>query len=272
MRWRKTVIAERLSTTTGGGAPVITVKKYAHGPGIDEPLAVAKGNSVYYYHADGVGSIVAITNNTEATVEGYTYETFGKFQRFGNAVMNTYGFTGREYDEETGLYYYRARYYDPETGRFISKDPIGFAGGDANQYNYVLGDPINKVDPLGLDWVYYISTNTLYQTDAKGNFIKSWPAISGPWGKGALEPGTYIFPSPPVSVPSNNPNQSAFCDKSGNCWWQPITPTFSTSRSRLGIHPDGNVPGTKGCIGATNSDTSSLKNALTNDQGPLMVR
>jgi len=111
---------------------------------------VAKGNSVYYYHADGIGSIVALTNNTEATVEGYTYDTFGKFQRFGNAVMNTYGFTGREYDEETGLYYYRARYYDPQTGRFISKDPIGFAGGDANQYNYVLGDPVNWGDPWGL--------------------------------------------------------------------------------------------------------------------------
>jgi len=127
MRWRKTVIAERLSTTIGGGAPVVTVKKYVHGPDLDEPLAVAKGNSVYYYHADGAGSIVALTNNTEATVEGYTYETFGKFQRFGNAVQNTYGFTGREYDAETGLYYYRARYYDPETGRFISKDPIGFS-------------------------------------------------------------------------------------------------------------------------------------------------
>jgi len=124
---KEDVILERESTTIGGGAPTVTVKKYVHGPGLDEPLAVAKGNSVYYYHADGVGSIVALTNGTEATVEGYTYETFGQFQRFGNAVMNTYGFTGREYDEETGLYYYRARYYDPETGRFISKDPIGFS-------------------------------------------------------------------------------------------------------------------------------------------------
>jgi len=85
------------------------------------------GTNVYYYHADGVGSIIALTDWSGATVEGYTYDTFGRVQRFGNAVMNTYGFTGREYDEETGLYYYRARYYDPETGRFISKDPIGFS-------------------------------------------------------------------------------------------------------------------------------------------------
>jgi RHS repeat-associated protein len=41
----------------------------------------------------------------------------------------SYTFTGREFDGETNLYYYRARYYDPQDGRFISKDPISFAGG-----------------------------------------------------------------------------------------------------------------------------------------------
>jgi len=121
---------------------------------VDEPLAVAKGANVYYYHADGLGSVVALTDFSEATVEGYNYDTFGNVERFGNAVQNTYGFTGREYDLETGLYYYRVRYYDPETGRFISKDPIGFAGGDVNLYNYVLGDPINWGDPTGLAVIY----------------------------------------------------------------------------------------------------------------------
>ncbi len=43
-----------------------------------------------------------------------------------------------------------ARYYDPEVGRFISKDPIGFAGGDLNLYNYVGGNPVNSIDPSGL--------------------------------------------------------------------------------------------------------------------------
>ena len=53
-------------------------------------------------------------------------------------------------DEETGLYLYRARYYDPVAGRFISKDPIGFAGGDVNLYGYVQNNPINWIDPYGL--------------------------------------------------------------------------------------------------------------------------
>jgi type VI secretion system secreted protein VgrG len=61
-----------------------------------------------------------------------------------------YTFTGREWDKETGLYYYRARYYDPMEGRFISKDPIGFDGGDVNLYGYVGNNPENLTDPSGL--------------------------------------------------------------------------------------------------------------------------
>jgi len=49
------------------------------------------------------------------------------------------------------LYYMRARYYDPVIGRFISEDPIGFEGGDVNLYAYVGNNPMNFVDPEGLE-------------------------------------------------------------------------------------------------------------------------
>jgi RHS repeat-associated protein len=55
----------------------------------------------------------------------------------------------RESNAETGLYYYRARYYDPAAGRFLSEDPIGFAGG-VNAYRYVGNLPTRFVDPFGL--------------------------------------------------------------------------------------------------------------------------
>ena len=42
-----------------------------------------------------------------------------------------------------------ARDYDPETGRWTAKDPIRFAGGDANLYGYVFADPVNLTDPSG---------------------------------------------------------------------------------------------------------------------------
>ena len=42
------------------------------------------------------------------------------------------------------------RYYDPTAGRFLTKDPIGFAGGDVNLYRYVFNNPINWIDSFGL--------------------------------------------------------------------------------------------------------------------------
>ena len=59
---------------------------------------------------------------------------------------------GREWDDFTNLYYNRARWYDPAIGRFISADPIGFVGGDANLYRYCGNSPANATDPSGEIW------------------------------------------------------------------------------------------------------------------------
>lgn len=122
---------------------------YTHGPGIDEPLAMERGGQYYYYHTDGLGSVVSITDAAHNDVQSYEYDSFGMVTP-STSFVNTYTYTSREWDKETGLYYYRARYYDPMDGRFISKDPIGFAGGDVNLYGYVQNNPVNAVDPLGL--------------------------------------------------------------------------------------------------------------------------
>lgn len=164
----------------------------------------------------------------------------------------------------------RFRYYSPELGRYVSADPIGQAGG-VNLYSYVENNPLNGLDPFGLDWRFNTRTNVLSQTDSEGNVTNSWPANSGPHGLGTLPEGEYSLGGPPVDVPPDHPSQSSFCDSSGNCWWQPVTPNFPTDRSGFGIHPDGNVPGTAGCVGATDDDTSGLRDALAGDQGPLTV-
>ncbi len=134
--------------TTNGGAPVTT--RYVHGPGIDEPLLAEQGGQVLSAHADALGSVTGLSDASQTLAEVSTYTSFGELSRSGTPTRNPYAYTGREWEPELGLYYYRARYYDPEAGRFLSRDPIGFAGGDTNLYGYVLSDPANRVDPMGL--------------------------------------------------------------------------------------------------------------------------
>ena len=48
------------------------------------------------------------------------------------------------------LVHFGYREYDPATGRWLTKDPLLFGGGDSNFYEYVLQDPLNGIDPIGL--------------------------------------------------------------------------------------------------------------------------
>lgn len=121
---------------------------YVHGPAIDEPLAFEDGSGLTCLHADGLGSLVATSAPDGTLTVTRDYDAFGN--PLTGATTDGYAFTGREWDPETRLYYYRARYYDPSTGRFLSEDPIGFAGG-VNFYAYVHNNPASLVDPLGLD-------------------------------------------------------------------------------------------------------------------------
>jgi RHS repeat-associated protein len=84
----------------------------------------------------------------------YTYDSFGNDSPPSpppppSSITNPFRYTGREDDGQTGLYFYHARYYDPSTGRFLSEDPVDFAGG-VNFFLYVRNDVIKLVDPLGL--------------------------------------------------------------------------------------------------------------------------
>ena len=65
------------------------------------------------------------------------------------SIFNPWLFTGRQFDQESGLYFYRNRYYEPRAGRFITRDPIGIVGG-INLYGYVKNNPIDWFDPFGL--------------------------------------------------------------------------------------------------------------------------
>lgn len=119
-------------------------KRYVHGLGTDEHLALVTGGQSYYYHADGLGSITRITDSAKKVVQSYAYDSFGQITSALGNLDQPYTFTGRELNREMRLYYYRARYYDPAVGRFIGKDPIREAGG-INFYGYAGGNPVNFI-------------------------------------------------------------------------------------------------------------------------------
>ena len=109
------------------------------------------------FHHDQVNSVVAVSDHNGKAVQEHSYGPFGETFDSSGTSQNTMKYTGREQDDETGLYYYRARYYDPELGRFISEDPIGFKGG-INFYAYVGNNPLIGNDPSGLVVKYVTDT------------------------------------------------------------------------------------------------------------------
>jgi RHS repeat-associated protein len=69
-----------------------------------------------------------------------------------------YRYTGKERDDETGLYYYGARYYASWLGRWLSADPSGAVDG-LNLYGFVKGNPVRLVDPDGMQSVQGVIDN-----------------------------------------------------------------------------------------------------------------
>jgi len=100
---------------------------------------------------DGTGNTEFLSNAAGGVVSEAAYTAWGSTYSSG-VIASPFawkGQSGQYTDSETGLVYCNARYYAPALGRFVSRDPISFAGG-INVYGFCGGDPINYADPSGL--------------------------------------------------------------------------------------------------------------------------
>ena len=145
-----------------------------HRPGLDRTLALVTGEQISWYVQDSLGSVMALLDTDGVTIQSYAYDTFGNLLEIKDpAFSQPFFFTGREWDEDTQLYYYRARYYDPNAGRFITPDPLGLSAG-SNPYLYVGNNPVNRIDPLGLYWQEMAEKAGEWLTDwAAGEAVQS---------------------------------------------------------------------------------------------------
>ena len=122
---------------------------------IDEPVMRAGVGDLRYYHRTQQYSITALTDSSGNVTERYAYTAYGTPTITGSAGAklassadnNRYTYTGREWDQELGLYHYRARMYDATSGRFCSRDPIGFVDGPSLYASYFT---VSRSDPRGL--------------------------------------------------------------------------------------------------------------------------
>ncbi len=106
---------------------------------------------IYYYHLDHLGTPLKMSDETGTLVWEARYNPFGEATVILETVENNLRFPGQYFDKETGLHYNLNRYYDPGIGRYLTPDPIGLKGG-ANLYAYTQNNPVNRIDPYGLDW------------------------------------------------------------------------------------------------------------------------
>ncbi|WP_412022580.1 RHS repeat-associated core domain-containing protein [Burkholderia cepacia] len=162
--------------------------------------------TLFYYHCDQIGTPQLLTDDDGDVVWEVSYKAWGEAREViarasnaaGIAPRNQLRFQGQQADDETGLHYNRHRYYDPGSGRFISKDPIGLAGG-INVYQYA-PNPLSWIDPLGLLKLGY----------DKGS--RSWSTPNGlSYGQGSKQGNRIKHVLEHESPNSNKPTHSVFC-------------------------------------------------------------
>ena len=107
----------------------------------------------FFYHSDHLGSTSYITDDKGNITQYDAYLPYGELlvDEYSSSEDLPYKFNGKQFDEETGLYYYGARYMNPITSLWYGVDPLAEKFPNIGAYVYCHGNPINMIDPDGKD-------------------------------------------------------------------------------------------------------------------------
>jgi len=148
-----------LRAGTSSTAPTHGASAWAAGVGgllsITSYHADGTASATYLPTFDGGGNVTGLVDAASGAVAAtYAYDPFGNLLATTGSQSavdaNPFRFSTKYFDSETGLYYYGYRYYSPQIGRWMTRDPMQ-EGGGVNVYAFVNNDPINKIDPDGLE-------------------------------------------------------------------------------------------------------------------------
>jgi RHS repeat-associated protein len=148
------------------------------------------GGTNFYYTVDHLGSVRELTDGTGAIRARYAYDPYGRRTKVSGDLEANFGYTGYYQHAPSGLSLALYRAYDSRLGRFISRDPIEEAGG-SNLYRMVFNNPINAIDPLGLDAICLLDSDNaaavgqghagaLIGDDTNGWIYYNWSPQVGP--------------------------------------------------------------------------------------------
>ena len=135
----------------------------------------------YYYHSDHLGSAQFVTDWKGRQYEHIEYTPYGELwieEVAAGLDKLPFRFTGKELDEETGLYYYGARYLDPKYSRWLSGDPVlgeyipkAPINDEAKKHNENLPGMGGIYNTVNLHVYHYAGNNPVKYTDPNGKSL-----------------------------------------------------------------------------------------------------
>lgn len=131
------------------------IASYTNEPGpFGKVISQERNGVTSYYHYDGQGNTVALTDDNCNITDTYSYNAFGETIASTGSTTNPFKYGGQYgyyTDSETNDIYIRARTYKPSLGRWLTRDPIGFEGSPYDLYEFCKSNVLNRKDPSGLN-------------------------------------------------------------------------------------------------------------------------